>query len=32
MRIPLTGVGRFEYHNGLKAKLLMVSITEATTL
>ncbi len=28
---PLTEVGRFEYHNGLKAKLLMVAITEATT-
>jgi hypothetical protein len=31
MRIPLTEVGRFEYHNDLKAKLLMVAITEATT-
>jgi hypothetical protein len=28
---PLTEVARFEYHNGLKAKLLMVAITEATT-
>ncbi len=28
---PLTEVGRFEYHNDLKEKLLMVSITEATT-
>gem|GEM_PF-6789407 len=28
---PLTEVGRFEYHNGLKAKLLMVAITEAIT-
>jgi hypothetical protein len=31
MRIPLTEVGRFEYHNDLKAMLLMVAITEATT-
>jgi hypothetical protein len=31
MRNPLTEVGRFEYHNDLKAKLLMVAITEATT-
>jgi len=28
---PLTEVGRFEYHNDLKAKLLMIAITEATT-
>jgi hypothetical protein len=28
---PLTEVGRFEYHNDLKVKLLMVAITEATT-
>jgi len=31
MRIPLTGVGLFEYHIELKAMLLMVAITEATT-
>jgi len=31
MRNPLTEVGWFEYHNDLKAKLLMVAITEATT-
>jgi hypothetical protein len=28
---PLTEVGRFEYHNDLKEKLLIVAITEATT-
>jgi hypothetical protein len=28
---PLTEVGRFEYHNDLKVKLLMVAITEAIT-
>jgi len=28
---PLTEVAQFEYHNGLKAMLLMVAITEATT-
>ena len=28
---PLTEVVLFEYHNDLKAKLLMVAITEVTT-
>jgi hypothetical protein len=27
---PLTEVAWFEYHNALKAKLVMVAITEAT--
>ena len=27
---PLTGMAQFGYHNGVKAMLLMVAITEAT--
>jgi len=30
MRNPLTEVALFEYHNSLKAMLLMACITEAT--
>ena len=31
MRMPLTEVGLFEYHNDLKGMQLMVASTEATT-